>query len=82
MAKMDESAAVVIDEADILDQKGRNNLFALLKDTGIRAVVCMTANKPDVVPDLAKAKLGQSYWVKDGVVIALDHEPQALVAAA
>jgi hypothetical protein len=67
MAKMDESAAVVIDEADILDQKGRNNLFALLKDTGIKAVVCLTANKPDVVPDLAKAKLGKSFWIEAGV---------------
>lgn len=71
MAKMDGSAAVVIDEADILDQKGRNNLFGLLKATGLSALVCMTANKPDLVPDLKKAKLGASYWVSDGVVTGL-----------
>ncbi len=68
MAKMDGSQAVVIDEADILDQKGRNNLFALLKEYGTRAVVCMTSNKPELVPNLAKAKLGYSYWVDSGVV--------------
>lgn len=68
MAQMDGSAAVVIDEADILDFRGRNGLFALLKASGLRALVAMTFNKPDLVPDLAKAKLGASYWISAGVV--------------
>jgi hypothetical protein len=71
MATMDGSAVVVIDEADILDQRGRNSLFGMLKEFSTKAVVCMTANKPELVPDLAKAKMGQSYWVQDGVVHGL-----------
>lgn len=71
MAKMEGSAVVVIDEADILDQKGRNSLFNLLKATDLKAVVCMTVNKADLVPDLEKAKLGRSYWVQAGVVHGL-----------
>lgn len=68
MAQMDTSAAIVIDEADILDVKGRNGLFLALKASGLRALVCMTVNKPDLVPDLARVGLGASYWCEAGVV--------------
>lgn len=66
MALMDGSSAVVIDEADILDKGGRNGLFALLQASGMRALVCMTANKPDRIPDLEQVGLGQSYWIEAG----------------
>lgn len=68
MAQMDGSAAVVIDEADILDATGRNGLVAMLEAFRVRALVCMTANRPERVPDLEQAGIGQSYWVRDGVV--------------
>ncbi len=69
MAHGDGSMALVIDEADILDQRGRNNLFNMLKQQGtLRSLVCMTVNKAELVPDLRKAKLGASYWVDGGAV--------------
>lgn len=66
MAVMDGSAAVVIDEADILDAKGRNGLMMLLKNANLKALVCLTINKQDLVPDLSKAGLGNSYWLAAG----------------
>lgn len=77
MAKMDGSAAVVIDEADILDAKGRNGLVSMLKTSEVKALVCMTANRPDLVPDLAAAGLGRSYWLAAGVVQAIEEAKQA-----
>lgn len=68
MAQIDGSAALVIDEADILDFRGRNALFALLNAAKLPALVCMTINKPDLVPDLEAVGMGRSYWVQDGIV--------------
>lgn len=67
LASIDESAAVVIDEADILDADGRNQLFGLLMSSGTIGLICMTL-PPDKVPDLKKAGIGQSYWVENGIV--------------
>ncbi|WP_372393755.1 hypothetical protein ABMY26_00510 (plasmid) [Azospirillum sp. HJ39] len=73
---------VIIDAADILDQKGRNGLFTMLKEVGMAAIVCMTfsmkALKDRKIPDLEAAKLGQSYWVADGVAKPL---AEAITAA-
>lgn len=68
MALLDNSPAVVIDEADILDARGRNGLFKMLPVAGVRALCCMTINKPDLVPNLNAAKLGSAYWIEGGVV--------------
>ncbi|MEQ9131141.1 MAG: hypothetical protein RJQ08_13455 [Salinisphaeraceae bacterium] len=66
MAMIDQSAAVVIDEADILDFHGRNGLIELLRFADMPALVCMTVNKPALVPDLAANRIGQSYWIEKG----------------
>lgn len=72
---------VILDAADILDQKGRNGLFGMLKRAGMAAVVCMTfsaaALKGGKVPDLEKAKLGRTFWICGGVA-----QPLAAVTAA
>ncbi|MGR0185385.1 hypothetical protein [Azospirillum aestuarii] len=72
---------VILDAADILDQKGRNGLFGMLKRAGMAAVVCMTfsaaALKKGNVPDLEKAKIGRTYWICGGVA-----QPLAAVTAA
>lgn len=65
MARIDKSAAVVIDAADILDRAGRNGLFALLRSVGLPALVTSTANAPDEVPRLAAAGIGRSYWIEN-----------------
>lgn len=74
MAKFDGSAAVVIDEADILDARGRNGLMAMLKYAEVRALLCMTVNKPELVPDLAKAGLGGSWWIASGIAEPINSE--------
>lgn len=68
MAQMDHSAVIVLDEADILDTRGRNGLFAMLSLLEPKALVCMTINKPGQVPDLQEAGMGHSYWVAAGEV--------------
>ena len=67
MARMDDSAAVILDEADILDTQGRNGLFSMLKESGMRALVCMTFSGRAKVPNLKLAKLGRSYWIELGI---------------
>lgn len=75
MAQIDGSAAVILDEADMLDSRGRNGLFNMLaaaqKACDLRALVCMTFSKIDKVPNLAEFGLGQSYWIDDGIAEAI-----------
>lgn len=66
MAQIDDSDLVIIDRADVLDQKGRNGLMMALKKVGMQALVAMTVSSRDKVPDLAAAGLGRSYWIEDG----------------
>ena len=65
---LDRSACVVLDAADILDSQGRNGLLMLLKKTERPAIVLMTVNKPELVPDLGKIGMGNAYWVDNGLV--------------
>jgi hypothetical protein len=82
MAQMDGSAAVVIDEADILDSRGRNALMQMLNGARVKALVCMTISKPSLVPDLKQAVMGASFWVSSGVVVPVDEAVQAQGKAA
>lgn len=68
IADLDGSDVIIVDAADILDRGGRNGLFKLLAGTGMRALVCMTLNKIEDVPNLAAAKLGTSYWLNDSIL--------------
>jgi hypothetical protein len=78
MALMDRSEAVIVDAADILDKGGRNGLFKALRLAALPALVCMTIDKyadkefperPEsfLVPNLGKAGIGASYWIRDAV---------------
>lgn len=71
MAEIDDSRALVIDAADILDRSGRNGLFKLARASGIPALITMTMNHAEDVPDLAKAGLGQSYWIDEAIAEVL-----------
>ncbi len=68
VAMIDGSAMVVIDGADVLDAQGRNGLFKMLKKvcakSNLTAIVSMTLNNPGLMPNLKKAKMGTSYWVR------------------
>jgi hypothetical protein len=63
MALIDKSQALVIDAADILDKGGRNGLFKAVKQVALPCMVSMTIDSKDLVPNLAKAGFGQSYWL-------------------
>lgn len=65
-AATDGSALVVFDRADILDREGRNGLFRLALHLALPAVVCMTANLPGDVPDLAARGMGRTLWLEGG----------------
>lgn len=69
------ACAVVIDAADILDKAGRNGLVSLLRHAAIPAVVCMTIPTPQDVPNLRAVGIGESYWIRDGVLVPLDSVP-------
>lgn len=71
VSKIEGAAAIVIDAADILDKGGRNGLIKLLCHAAIPAVVCMTLPAPSEAPDLAKAGIGETYWIDDGALLPL-----------
>jgi hypothetical protein len=68
LADLDGSDVVIVDAADILDRGGRNGLFAMLRGTGMRSLVCMTMNRVEDVPDLGAAGIGRSYWIGGSVL--------------
>lgn len=72
IAIRDRSAAVVIDAADILGKAGRNGLIKLLRAAKVPALVCMTINAVNEVPDLNAAGIGASYWIEESVLGRLD----------
>lgn len=65
MAEIDESAALVVDEADILNKSGRNGLIRLLSAAGRPALVCMTMERLADVPSMRGR--GAAYWIENGV---------------
>lgn len=76
-AQLDGSEILLADEADILDAKGRNGLFALLSGTDKYCVVAMMLTKIGTTPDLAKAGLGCSYWIHEAMSQELEVAQQA-----
>jgi len=75
-ALADDSDALVIDEADMLDQGGRNGLLTLLMGVDLPTLVCMTLVDRKGFPAreeaaalataLAAKKVGGVWWVEDG----------------
>jgi hypothetical protein len=65
-AIIDTSAMVIIDGADILDYVGRNGLIKMLLASQKQAIVAMTIDKKERVPNLSKVG-GVAYWITNGV---------------
>jgi hypothetical protein len=80
MAKLDGSDMVVLDAADVLDGTTRSGLFAMLEESGLDALVCLTLTRPEQCPDLAAADLGCSYWIEAGVTRPLYGEKTNVAA--
>ncbi|MGE3279935.1 MAG: hypothetical protein AB7H90_00995 [Alphaproteobacteria bacterium] len=66
-ARLDGSAMCVVDAAEILDAPARSQLFALLEEARLCALIAMTLSRPNQVPDLAAAGLGVSVWIERGI---------------
>lgn len=67
LAGYDGSGVVIVDAADILDRAGRNGLIRMLARGGVPALVCMTIDEREKVPNLAKIG-GRSYWMEGSVL--------------
>lgn len=77
-AVLDGSEMLLVDDADMLDAKGRNGLFALLGETERYGIVGMMLTKIAQTPDLDAAEMGASYWVDDAVAHPLaDYKKRA-----
>lgn len=71
IATKQESKALIIDAADILDREGRNGLISMLRGVGIPALVCITLPSMNDAPDLGAKGIGATYWVRDGLALPL-----------
>jgi P pilus assembly chaperone PapD len=75
MAQADNSAAVIIDGADIVVNRPlRNGLFNLLRKVDLPALVTMALpgdarENRKLFPDLKKAKRGVSYWIENNELV-------------
>lgn len=68
MARLDSSAMVVIDGADVLDRKARIGLLQMVMGTQIPALLLATYDTPDKLPQLYKVPGGATYWLENGVL--------------
>jgi len=69
IALLEGAAMVCIDGADILSVNGQDDFFmSVLEKLPFPVVVGAMYSRPKGVPDLARAELGLSYWMKDGAL--------------
>lgn len=64
-AMIDQSEVILVDDADQLDAKGRNGLFALLDHSERYCLVGLMLTKTGQAPELSSLNLGQTYWIED-----------------
>jgi hypothetical protein len=67
LAQVQGCGMVILDGADVLDQKGRGGLLKMLRVVGMDALIGMTFSAPDVVPDLEARGMGRAYWIDGGI---------------
>lgn len=70
LAEIEGASCIILDAADMLDKTGRNALFTMLRSISIPAIVCMTLDSREQMPNLSAAGIGQQYWVDSGELIA------------
>lgn len=68
MAKMDKSACVIIDGADVFDNNNRNGLMGAVINNGVPAIIMAKMEREDY--DITAPKInsfnGKSYWISGG----------------
>lgn len=67
IAEYDGSDVLIVDAADILDNKGRSGLLKLLAKMSFESFVGMTVSNPDKAPNFKKLGIGHKYWVQSGI---------------
>lgn len=71
IAKKQKQSVVVMDELEALDKPGRNQLFTVLANSEVAALIALTTSKDRdgnvEIPDLAKAGIGTTYVIEAGV---------------
>jgi hypothetical protein len=65
-ARVDDSAMVVVDGADVLDRQGRIGLLKLAMAAGIPTLILATYDTPEKLPALYKVPGGATYWLEHG----------------
>ena len=82
VAKMGNSAMIVLDIDDSTDRLHVQELLLMLKALAMPALIMLHQDVPDMAPDLQSpgAKkigiVGKTYWIEDGVVLPLDKAKQ------
>lgn len=77
IAKLDGSALIILDGADVLYSKARGELVAMLSKADIPSLVAMTIANRQTAPQLRTLGIGHSYWIEAGVVSDLTAEKTA-----
>jgi hypothetical protein len=63
---LDGSPVVLVDNLDHCPPHARKGALLLLKASGLKAILALMADSPDKAPNLARARLGVTYWVENG----------------
>jgi len=66
-SEFDNSKIIVIDGVDIMTKKGRNGLITVLNEMQKTALICVSMDSKDDMPDMSKVG-GNSYWIEGGEV--------------
>jgi hypothetical protein len=66
LAMLDGSPVVLVDNLDHCPPHARKGALLLLKASGLKAILALMADSPDKAPNLARARLGVTYWVENG----------------
>lgn len=71
IAIVQDDPIVIIDRADVLDNKQKNLFFKTLLSMPFTSIVMLKADNPKDVLDLEKRGVGRSFWVEEGTVQAV-----------
>lgn len=84
VAEIEQAPVVIIDEGNVLDEYLRPSLLAKVlrgQPPERRIVVACAIGYPEKAPQLAKWKMGKTWWVEEGGVVE-DYQREAVEAAA
>lgn len=72
VAKLDGSEWLVIDEVEDIDEDNCQGFITAVVAGGLPTIIAMTYSDRDAAPDMRAAELGQTLWLKDGIMEPLE----------